>query len=110
MGWKAFGDIAFYAATVSSVVFALLYLVFAPWWKTQTGRNIMAVMGALALAMGYFGWVIARGGVPSGFYPARALLFSGIALAIAWRIVLFIRTHLLRKSNGGSRNDLEDAR
>lgn len=111
MDWKTFGDIAYYAATASAVVFALLYLLIAPWWKTQTGRNIMAVMGAIALALGYFAWVIARGGVPHGFFPVRAVLFSGIALAISWRVGLLIRNQyqLLRKPKEGKQNDLEDA-
>jgi zinc transporter ZupT len=108
--WKTLGDVAFYVAAVSAVLFALLYLVFAPWWKTETGRNIMAVMGSLAAAMGYFAWVISRGGVPGGFYPVRALLFLSIAAAILWRVTLLVRTQLLRKPKEGNKDELEDAR
>lgn len=110
MDWKTAGDIAFYAAAGSSVLFALLYLISAPWWRTETGRNIMAVMGSLGFAMGYFAWVIARGGVPGGFWPIRALIFSAIALAILWRVTLLVRTQWLRKPKEGNRNELEDAR
>lgn len=112
MDWKTFGDIAYYAATASAVVFVLLYVAIAPWWKTQTGRNIMSVMGAIAVALAYFAWIIARGGVPNGFYPVRALLFSGIALAITWRVGILIRNQakLLRKPKEGNGNELEDAR
>lgn len=112
MDWKTFGDIAFYAAAIAAVVFVLLYMGIAPWWKTQTGRNIMSVMGAIAVALAYFAWIIARGGVPQGFYPIRALLFSGIALAITWRVGILIRNQaiLLRKPKEGNENELENTR
>ena len=96
MNWKLAGDIAFYAATAASVSFALMYLLFAPWRSTAAGRNIMAVMGSVALAFGYFTWAIAIGGIPPGFHPVRALLFMSIAAAIGWRTVIFIRHHILR--------------
>jgi hypothetical protein len=107
MNWKDFGDWAFYACTVVTVLFALLYLLFAPWWRTTAGRNIMAVMGSVALAFGYFTWVISQGGLPAGFYPMRALVFTFIAVAIGWRVVIFIRHQfLLRKG----KQDVENQR
>jgi hypothetical protein len=110
VSWQSYGDFAFYAAAASAVLFPLLYLLTAPWWRTETGRNIMAVMGSLGVAMGYFAWVIARGGVPGSFYPVRALLFTAIAAAILWRVTLLVRTQLLLKPKEGNQNELEDAR
>lgn len=112
MSWKEAGDLAFYAAAAATVLFAVLYLVSAPWWKTVAGRNIMSVMGSVALAFGYFAWAIAAGGLPPAFHPMRAILFAGIALAVGWRVVILIRTHILpslRRKRGKS-NELEDAR
>lgn len=109
MGWKAFGDIAFYACAISTATFALLYLFFAPWWRSETGRNIMAVMGSVALAFVYFAWVIALGGVPHAFYPIRALLFCGIASAVSWRVWILVRRHII-PSLKGVKADVEDAR
>lgn len=112
MNWDLAGDIAFWVATFATVLFALLYLVFAPWWKTVAGRNIMAVMGSMALAFAYFSWAIALGHVPPGFRPMRALLFMGIALAVSWRIVIFIRHQIIRSRKTGEehKHELEDAR
>lgn len=111
MTWKTFGDVAFYAGTVVTILFALLYLLFAPWWTTTTGRNIMAVMGSVALAFGYFTWVIAKGGLPAGFYPMRAAIFSFIALAIGWRVVILIRHQVVpvlrRMRRGEGERDVE---
>lgn len=107
MSWKTIGDIAFYACTGVTVLFALLYLFFAPWWQTTTGRNIMAVMGSVALAFGYFTWVIALGGLPAGFYPVRALIFASIATAIGWRVWILIRHQVIpgfrSRKRGGAR-------
>lgn len=112
MSWDTYGDVAFYACTVVTVLFAILYMTFAPWWRTTTGRNIMAVMGSVALAFGYFTWAIAKGRVPVGFYPMRAFIFTFIALAIGWRVVIFTRHQVIPAFRGGrgERNELEDAR
>ncbi len=96
MSWRTFGDWAFYALAAVTVLFSLLYLALAPWWRTVTGRNIMTVMGSLAMALAYFAWVIQQDGVPHYFWPMRAFLFSVLAASIAWRIVIFIRQHLVR--------------
>lgn len=109
MNWKIYGDIAFYACTASTAAFSLLYLFVAPWWRTETGRNIMAVMGSVTLAFGYFAWAIALGGVPIAFYPIRALLFTGIALAVSWRIWILVKHHII-KSLKGDKDELEQVR
>lgn len=112
MNWDLLGDIGFYGATVAALLFSVLYMVFAPWWKTTAGRNIMAVMGSMALAFGYFTWVIWIGHVPVGFQPIRALLFIAIALSIGWRTVIFIRNHIIRSLRAGEEreNELENSR
>jgi hypothetical protein len=89
-------------------------MVFAPWWRTATGRNVMAVMGSMAAAFSYFSWAIAIGGIPPGFDAMRALLFLGIALAVGWRTLIFINHHirpaLRRNPKEGNRNEMEDVR
>lgn len=107
MSWKVYGDWAFYACAGIAVTFVVMYLFGAPWWTTTTGRNIMAVMGSMALALGYFAWVIVAGGVPPGFYPVRAILFTGIALSIGWRVWLLIKNQILQRNRG---RDVEKVR
>ena len=113
MGWKEFGDWAFLACAVVAVLFAVLYLFSAPWWTTPTGRNIMALMGSVALAFTYFAWVIQIGGVPYGFYPIRAMLFVGIATSIGWRVAILVKSHIipsLTSGRRGERSNVEDSR
>ena len=83
MSWRDVGDVAFYVAAGVTVTFALLYLLFAPWWKTVGGRNIMAVMGSVALAFAYFAWAIASKGIPAGFLVIITAWVSGRVLTRA---------------------------
>jgi hypothetical protein len=110
--WDLLGNIGFYGTTAVTILFSLLYLIFAPWWKTVTGRNIMAVMGSMALAFGYFAWVISIGHVPPGFLPMRAFIFWFIGASIGWRTVIFIRSHIIPslRAEKEKRNELEDSR
>lgn len=113
MTWQTYGDVAFYACALVTMAFSLLYLTTAPWWTTSMGRNIMSVMGSVALAFSYFAFAIFSGGIPSGFQQIRAILFTGIALAVGWRIVILVRHHImrsLRASYEEEQDDLEDAR
>lgn len=112
MTWAHLGDFAFYATTFVTILFAALYFVTAPWWRTVTGRNIMAVMGSMAVAFGYFTWVISMGHIPPGFMPMRALIFIAIGLSIGWRTVIFIRHHIIRSLRAGKEreHELEDSR
>lgn len=114
MDWRQIGDFMFYLCTAVTVLFAVLYLFLAPWWRTVTGRNIMSVMGAMALAFSYFSWAIHVGGVPQGFDAMRAVLFAGLTLSVGWRTVIFIRHHVLRSLRGTGNeedtNELENAR
>lgn len=100
MTWQQYGDLAFYACAVVSLVFVVVYMLLAPWWRTTTGRNIMAVMASVALTFCYFAYAIKEGGVPYGFYPIRAMLFTAVFLSIGWRIVILIRAQTgARKEN-----------
>lgn len=97
--WRDAGTYMFYGLTGVSVLFVLMYLVLSPWWKTETGRNIMAVMGSLASTLAYFTVAVWMGHTPFAFYQARFFLFLVLALAIGWRVVLFVRAQLLNRSN-----------
>lgn len=113
MNWVTLGNVAFYGTTFVTLLFALIYLVSAPWWKTVTGRNIMAVMGSMAVAFGYFTWVIWIGHVPPGFMPMRAMIFLAIGSSILWRTVIFVRFHIIRSLQTEEKeqgNELENSR
>lgn len=108
--WKTLGDLAIFAAAAVTLLFAMAYATLAPWWRTETGRNIMAVMGVLAMALGYFGWIIARGAIPEGFYPIRFTIFAVLGLVIGQRLIIFVKRQILARRSEEDPNELEDAR
>lgn len=99
MSWYQAGTYAFYALAAVSVAFVLLYAVLSPWWRTEAGRNIMAVMGCLAVIGAWGSYVNLRDDPTSAplFYPTRFFLFSVLTLAIGWRIVMLVRAQLARR-------------
>lgn len=102
MTWDEAGTLAFYALTIVSILFVLTYHVLSPWWRTEAGRNIMAVMASLA-AIGAWGSYVNLLADPRSaplFYPTRFFLFSGLTLAIGWRIVILVRAQLARRRRG----------
>lgn len=97
MSWREAGDIAFYVVTAVSVLFVLLYTILSPWWQKPAGRNIMFLMSMIAAITVYFAWAINVRHIPGSFYPIRFALFAGLACAIAWRVVIFIRAQVLAR-------------
>jgi len=89
--WIEAGNWSFYLLTGASLLFFIVYGLLSPWWKTDFGRNIAAVMGSLALTTTYFAIVFLWGRIPPGFYPTRFLLFLFLGLAVTWRLVIFLR-------------------
>lgn len=109
MGWKLAGDIVFTIATIASVLFVAIYGLSAPFWRSETGRNLMGLMSGIAIMMVYFGWAIWSGGVPHGLYPMRAMLFTLLAYFLLRRLIILVREQLLSRKEK-RHHDLEDAR
>lgn len=102
MTWKEYGDLVYYGCAIVAGLFVLIYLTIAPWWKTLTGRNIMAVMGSMAATLIYFAFAIRNKGVSPGYYPVRALLFTAMFLSVGWRIAILVKAQLFSRRKGDS--------
>lgn len=103
MTWEVAGDVAFYALAFMAGLFVALYAVLSPWWRTEAGRNIMAVMGSLAVIGLWGSYLLAAGGRGVWFYPVRFFMFTGLALALAWRVVMFVRVQVIRRRKEDNR-------
>lgn len=112
--WKLIGDILIYLNACACLAFVVMYATLAPWYRTETGRNIMSVMGVLAASLCYFGWAVSRGGIPNGFYPVRATLFAAMLLVIGRRVALFVKNQLFVRraadKKGKADHEMEDTR
>lgn len=108
--WMAAGTYAFYAFALFALLFVLLYMVFSPWWRTEAGRNIMAVMGALAVIGVYASVLQLTANRPPMYAETRFALFAFLAVSVGWRVVLFIRAQLLSRCRKKGRVHSESVR
>lgn len=121
--WATAGDVAFNAFFLFTLLFVLLYAIISPWYRTQMGRNIMTLMGAIA-ATGvysiYANWLSRRNDpeafenavramqkvqYPAGFWQIRFILFAILALAVVWRIMILVKAQLLARRNNSQPNE-----
>lgn len=103
--WELAGDIAFTVMGAAAIVFTVLYLFLTPWWRTPTGRNIMAMMSTLAIIGAWGSYILLTDTErPFAVYQIRFAMFSTLAIVIIWRIMIFIRVQLLTR-----RSDKEKA-
>lgn len=127
--WAAAGDIAFNAFFFFTLLFVLLYATISPWWRTQMGRNIMTLMTALAATgvYGIYANYLSRKANPEayeaairaakavhyplGFWQIRFVLFAVLAIAVGWRIMIFVKYQILtRRENKTKRGKQHDLR
>lgn len=113
--WADAGDLAVNAFSLFALLFVLLYATISPWYRTQMGRNIMTLMGALAatgLYSIYANWLSRRADpeafekavrasqevyYPLGFWQIRFILFATLAFAVLWRIIILVKAQILTR-------------
>lgn len=124
--WATAGDIAYNAFFIFTLLFVLLYAIISPWYRTQMGRNIMTLMGALAatgLYSIYANWMSRRTDpeafenavraaqevyYPTGFWQVRFIIFTTLALAVLWRIVILVKAQILARRDKKTEKEQED--
>lgn len=98
-GWTVAGSYALYAFSSLSALFVLLYATLSPWWRTEVGRNIMAIMASLA-AMGLYASLIDLTGInPPLYAETRFVILALLAWSVGKLIILFIREQLMPRKN-----------
>jgi hypothetical protein len=98
--WELAGDIAFTIMGAAAVTFTVLYLLLTPWWRTPTGRNIMAMMSTLAIIGAWGSYILLTDmDRPFAVYQIRFAMFLVLAIVIIWRIVIFVRVQLLARQS-----------
>jgi len=114
--WYDVGNWGFYATAAVSLLFTVMYCLLSPFWRTETGRNIAALMAVIAAITTWSSatlWTSEPTNIPAGdrpitFYQVRAILMWALAAVIFWRVVIFIRVQLLarRERKEKERHDL----
>lgn len=89
------GDIAIWTAFVMSAAFCLIYMIVAPWNRSEEGVHLMTFTAYIAVLMGYLGTTtVTRAANPS--QPEfRFVLYVALAGFMAWRLSLLVRVQVL---------------
>ncbi len=96
MTWVLVGNVGLFALFGAFLVFVVLYLNVAGWWRTEMGRHVMAFMSACLLAVGTRVSRVIWSEWP-GYPVLRAVAMWLATAVVVWRIALLIRAQLTRR-------------
>lgn len=94
---EALGNVLVVLTCAGAITFCAMYALFSPWWKSAMGRNVMAMMGTIGL---FLILAIIRMIWPNAFNDMpwiRLVAWSLIGGIVWWRVVLLVRTQVLRR-------------
>lgn len=96
-------NVLIYATTVVVWAFTLGYGLFAPWWRSPMGRNVMAMSLTHGLIFGLVS-VNLTFGVAWGARPwVRVVIYGSILFVFAWRGLILIREQIRVRRKGQRR-------
>ena len=82
---------------VGAITFCILYGLSSPWFSSAIGRNMMAMMAAIG---GFLVLAVIRIIWPDAFDDLpwiRPVAWSVIGGIVWWRVVLLVRTQIVRR-------------
>lgn len=93
------GNAAIWVAFAAAVLFCAGYAVLAPWRSSAEGWHLMTMTAVIGLAFGWIAYRLVAGTrMPSWLLEMlRALILSGLAATLVWRLVLLVRNQLRRR-------------
>lgn len=93
------GDFLAVLSALIATAFVVLYWATARWWRSEMGRNVMALMGSLALLLDLTAVRAFTQAVPAPhadwFLWVRLGVFAFIPVAIGWRLWILVRLQIL---------------
>lgn len=94
------GDWAAHFGFVGILLFTLGYAVFARWWRSPIGRNMMALAVVHCVVFGLIVVQIDFGTSWGGRPVVRALVFASIAMVYWWRGFILLVDQILAPPAG----------
>lgn len=100
------GNLLIVLSAILATGFVVLYWVTAPWWRSDMGRNVQALMGVIALVLDLS---VVRIFVPGAldllwFNLLRLVVFAFVPVVLGWRLWLLWRVQVRdrrRERDGG---------
>lgn len=84
------GDYAAHFATAGWALFAVLYGVFAPWWRSPIGRNLLVHAVVLAVTFALVSVSLLWGVTWPARDWVRLAIFMAVALVGWWRLAILL--------------------
>lgn len=90
---RLLGTVGLHVSAIEASLFCLLYHLFAPWWRHERGRSIMAFVGTIAAVLDLSAlrsfFVSASAATPMGpmwLEGARLLVFLAVPVTLGWQL------------------------
>ncbi len=90
------GNAALVSTFLLCLAFVLIYAATSRWWQYEAGRNMMALMAALAAVTGLGTLRLVYLGGGEAFLWLRVAVFAFVPAVLAWRLWMLIRIQILR--------------
>lgn len=94
------GDWAVHFGLVGILLFTVGYAMFAKWWRSPLGRNMMALALVHVITFGLVVVQLDFGTAWAGRPWVRALVFAGIAVVYWWRLSILVVDQILAPPAG----------
>jgi hypothetical protein len=90
---QAIGNALIIASAVLALAFVVLYAAAAGWWRSEGGRNVMALMGSIAAVLALATVKILVGDA-WWFVWLRLAVFAAVPAALGWRLSMLWRAQV----------------
>lgn len=99
------GNLEVLFAAVLANAFCVLYHLRQPWWTTHVGQHIMTYSGVVAAVLDLSAVrILAGAGLDVEWFRAlRLIVFTGVPIAVGWRILILMRVPRGRPARRKSR-------
>lgn len=93
----AVSNVLIVATGVGAGVFCALYALLAPWWRSEIGRNLMALMAVIGLFLGLATMHLIWPHIFDNQMWIRPVMWSSICAIVWWRVVLLVKTQVVKR-------------
>src|SRR5678815_3765573 len=89
---RLLGTVGLHVSAIEASLFCLLYHLFAPWWRYERGRSIMAFVGTIAVLLDLSAlrlFFVSASAIPMGpmwLEGTRLLVFLAVPVTLGWQL------------------------
>lgn len=96
---RLLGNLLVLLSAMEATAFVIVYALTAPWWRSEFGRNVQALMFAIALVLDLS---VVRIFVPGSvdlawFNILRLVVFALVPVVLGMRLWLLVKVQVLRR-------------